>query len=391
MANSNRPDPGTRVWPIVKAAIAEGSPAVKRLVRWVAFFSALMVALQIWDSRDGRGVSGVAELMSVLLGICGIALLGIAHTLQLSMAEAAERPERADETGVARVLLALPSIGFLAGVALGGAALLMIIRGALGTELPLAVAGTALYSALAVVAARTVTHSAQTLFRAGASHAQRAADYRTAATAARLDALQARMNPHVLFNALNNVASLIRSNPPAAERVVETLGDVLKQTLDRSGDVDGTVADEIAYVRNCLALEHERWGDHLRVSWAVNDEVLDWPLPPFVIQPLVENSLRHGLGSRIDGGHIRIAVTRDGEALSASVEDDGSGFPQHWREGNGLGNLRQRLHALFGSDAALIVESPGPGRSRVMVRVPRRRAHPPRPSGITHASADRRR
>jgi len=373
MANSTPRDPATRVWPIIRTAVAEGSPAVRRLVRQVAILWAVMVGLQIWDSRDGQGVSGVAEFLSALLGICGMALLGIAGTLHLSMKEAASRPHGDDETAVARVLLALPLVGVLAGVAFGGAAALMVVRGLLGTELPFAVAGTVLYAGMVVVAARTVTDSAQTLFHFGASQAKRAGDYRTAATAARLDALQARMNPHVLFNALNTVASLVRSNPPAAERVVETLADVLKQTLDRSSDVEGTVADEVAYVRNCLALEHERWGGHLRVSWAVDDSVLAWPLPPFIIQPLVENSLRHGLGARIDGGHIHIAVTRDGEMLSAAVRDDGAGFSRHWREGNGLGNLRQRLHTLYGGDASLTVDSPAPGAACVTVRLPKRR------------------
>jgi signal transduction histidine kinase len=380
--------PPESAWPIVRSAIADGSPAIKRLVRRVAVFWVLAVGLQIWDSRNAAGAAGIAEFFSALLGICGIGLLGIAFTLHVSMKEAADRPH-ADDAGVARVLLALPTIGFLAGIALGIAALLMVVRAALGAELWFAVLGTVLYAGMTVVAARTVTHSARTLFHVGTVHATRAAEYRSAATAARLDALQARMNPHVLFNALNTVASLVRSNPPAAERVVQTLADVLTQTLERSSDVDSTVAEEIAYVRSCLTLENERWGEHLRVSWSVADEVLAWPMPPFIIQPLVENALRHGLGARIDGGQIRIVVGRAGETLVVSVEDDGAGFPPRWRERNGLGNLRQRLTALYGSDASLTVDTTCARGSRVSVRLPRRAARTSIEAGAADARADR--
>jgi signal transduction histidine kinase len=388
MANGKPREPAPKTWPIVRSAIVDGTPTVKRLVRRVAVFWVLAVGLQIWDSRNATGAAGVAEFFSALLGICGIGLLGIAFTLHVSMKEAADRPQ-ADDAGVARVLLALPTIGFLAGIALGIAALLMVVRAALGAELWFAAMGAVLYAGMAVVAARTVTHSAQTLFHVGTLHATRAAEYRSAATAARLDALQARMNPHVLFNALNTVASLVRSSPPAAERVVHTLADVLKQTLDRSSDVDGTVAEEIAYVRSCLALESERWGEDLRVSWSIAEDVLAWPMPPFIIQPLVENALRHGLGSRIDGGHIRIAVERAGDALLASVEDDGGGFPSHWRERNGLGNLRQRLQTLYGTDASLSIDAASPSGSRVTVRLPRRSPITAIKTEATHASTDR--
>jgi LytS/YehU family sensor histidine kinase len=244
-------------------------------------------------------------------------------------------------------------------------------------ELPFAIAGTLLYAALTVAAARTVTQSAATLFEVGTLHATRAAEYRNAAATARFDALQARMNPHVLFNALNTVASLVRSDPPAAERIVHTLGDVLKQTLDRSSDVNGTVAQEIAYVETCLALEKERWGDHLRVSWSIEDEVRDWRMPPFTIQPLVENALRHGLGAHIEGGHIAISIRRHGDALVASVTDDGAGFPQRWREGNGIGALRQRLAALYGDNASIAIERAAGRGASVVVRLPKEIARLP--------------
>jgi signal transduction histidine kinase len=365
-----KPTEPAAAWPIIRGALAGGSPQVRRLVRLVGVFVILMIALQIWDSRNSEGAGGVAEFVSVVLGICGIALLGLARALQLSMQDTEHSQPSSEAPAVARVLLALPAVGFVSGVALAGATVLMAVRGLLGTEWPLAVAGVALYGSLLVVAGTTVLSSTKTLFEFASRQARAAADHRAAATAARLDALHARMNPHVLFNALNTVAALVRSNPPAAERVVETLSDVLRQTLDRSADASGTVADEIAYVRACLSLESERWGDHLRVTWLVDDDVRQWPLPAFVIQPLVENALKHGLGSRIDGGHVRIATTRQGAALRVRVEDDGAGFPARWRDGHGLGNLRQRLEAMYGSRATMTVENLSPGAA-VTVLLPR--------------------
>jgi hypothetical protein len=332
-------------------------------------FWLLMLVLQVWDSRNAEGAAGVAEFLSVLFGITGVGLLGLAHTLHLSMDEAAARTRAArDQPAVARVLLALPAVGLAAGVALGGATLLMIMRGVVGAELPFAVLGALFYGGLTAVAARTAMRSSRTLFAFAAQQAEVAATLRTAATAARLEALQARMNPHVLFNALNTVATLVRSNPPAAERVVEDLADVLRQTLDRSALTESTVADEVAYVRACLALEAGRWGGALRVSWAVHDDVVTKAIPPFIVQPLVENALRHGLGGRLDGGHIQIAIVPDNDALVVTVDDDGAGFGPHWREGTGLGNLRQRLDALYGDRASLTVETP-PRGARVRIRI----------------------
>jgi signal transduction histidine kinase len=374
--NNTLPEAPTRVWPIIRTTLGNGSPEVKRLVRRVAVVWMLMVALQVWDSRDGRGAAGIAEFLSALLAISGLALLGVAGTLQLAMKEAAAREPRPGNAEATRVLLALPAVGVAAAVGLGGAALLMIVRAVLGAELPFAVIAAVVYSSIAILASRMVHQSARTLFEFGASQARAAADLRTAATAARLDALQARMNPHVLFNALNTVASLVRSDPPAAERVVMTLSDVLRQTLERSFDANGTVDDEVAYVRACLALEQERLGGRLRVSWAIDKDVGAWNMPPFVIQPLVENSLRHGPGARLDGGHIRIAVEGHGDTLTVSVEDDGVGFPPRWREGQGLGNLRQRLQAMYGAEASLAIESPPAGGARVTVRMPGRPRQP---------------
>jgi signal transduction histidine kinase len=358
------------MWPIVRDAVAQASDAIKVQFRWIVVSWFVMLALQSWDSRDGRGAAGVAEFFSAVLGITGVGLLGIAYTIQRAMEEAAVRKARTREAAaVQEVLIALPALGFAAGAALAAATVLMILRGILGTELPLAIAGTVIYGGLLFAAQRTVARSTRTLFTHAANSAALAAEARSDAATAQIQALQARMNPHFLFNALNTVAALVRSDPRTAETVVEHLSDVLRRTLDRSSGTAGTLRDEVDYLRAYLALEEQRWGNRLRIEWNIAEEAVSALLPPLVLQPLVENSLKHGLGGTLEGGAISIGARVAGDRLLLSVEDDGAGFPRGWTEGTGLGNLRQRLIAHYDGQATLDVSNQ-PSGSRVSIEVP---------------------
>lgn len=217
-------------------------------------------------------------------------------------------------------------------------------------------------------AARMTVESIRFLYRHGREQAEAAAAARTEAAEATLGALQAQMNPHFLFNALNTVASLVRTDPPAAESTVENLAVVLRRTLDRSRRVVTTLADEVDYLEAYLAVETERRGERLAVQWEIRPEALDHRLPPMTLQPLVENALEHGVGERLDGGRVRIAARVAGDRLVLEVEDDGPGFRTRGRprEGTGLGNLRRRLATLYGDAAGLEVVPP----STVRVTVP---------------------
>jgi len=358
------------MWPIVRDAFADASPAVRRQIKIVVFTWVILVAMQAWDSRNSSGPAGVAEFLSAVLGASGVALLGTAYTLQRTLDEPSARARHDDPT-VRQVLIALPGLGFAAGVALGAAAALMTLRLLLGAEFVLALIALPVYGAMLIVAGRTVNNSARTLFQYAVAQAAIAVDARSHAAAAQLAALQSRMNPHFLFNALNTVAAIVRTNPPAAERLVENLSDVLRTTLRRSSAPMSTVGEEIEYVRACLTLETERFGDRLRVGWTVEDGLMPVASPPLILQPLVENALTHGIGATADGGMIRIAVAGTGDRVTFTVEDDGPGFPGTLVERTGLGNLRERLATIYGDRAALTLESGSSGGARASVSIPR--------------------
>ena len=334
------------------APAATRRSAVAGLIAWLG-----MMTVQGVDSANGDGPAAVAEFLSALCGSAGGLLFAVTGLLNASAEKnAADRRSGSGTEGYRRVLLALPAIGFAAGTLLAAAVALMIVRGLLGTELPFVVVIIAVQVALIWLAASTVMRATRVLYAHAQLEAQDAADARVAAGEARLAALQARMNPHFLFNALNTVAALVRTEPAAAERVTENLSDVLRMTLARSAERMSTVADEVQYLRAWLAVEDERWKGRLRVDWHIARDTEAAALPPLVLQPLVENSLRHGLGGRIDGGTITISTARTGPTLSLRVADDGVGFAQAYEEGTGLSNLRQRLAAIYGDRAVLRVE-----------------------------------
>ena len=344
----------------VAAVVADAPQPARRtmLVGLVAWL--VMMVVQGVQSAGGTGLPAAAEFLSALCGSAGGTLLALTGVLNASAEQAAG--ERRGGDRYRRVLLALPALGLAAGTLLAAAVALMIVRAMLGAELPFVVIMVGLYGVMLWGAVITVTRATRALY----AHAQAEAD---AASAARLSALQARMNPHFLFNALNTVAALVRTEPAAAERVTEDLASVLRMTLDRSAERMSTVAAEVEYLRAWLAVEQERWKERLRLDWAIDPAASAAAVPPLVLQPLVENALRHGLGARIDGGAITVAARRDGIRLLLRVEDDGVGFPPAPVERTGLGNLRQRLAVMYG-DAATVTIEPRERGASVVVSVP---------------------
>ena len=178
----------------------------------------------------------------------------------------------------------------------------------------------------------------------------------TLATEARLASLESRIHPHFLFNTLNSISSLIRDDPEKAERMVERIAALLRYSLDAREGVLVPLHSELKIAVDYLEIEKTRFGDRLRYSIDVPDGAGSIEVPPFSVQTLVENSVKHAIAPRREGGEVRISVRKSADRLQIEVFDDGPGFePSAISSGHGLDNLRTRLAAVFGSDAGLSV------------------------------------
>jgi len=188
---------------------------------------------------------------------------------------------------------------------------------------------------------------------------------------ARLGALRTQLNPHFLFNSLNALAVLVREpNTPAASRMLELLGDVLRQVLRTDQPHEVPLADELHFVEQYLAIEQVRFSDRLRVTFSIDEQVRAALVPGFVLQPIVENAIKHGVAKRADAGRIEITARVIGSMLELAVRDDGVGMAATQREGVGLSNTRERLRTLYGSDATLTITTPPDGGTVVTLRLP---------------------
>lgn len=191
---------------------------------------------------------------------------------------------------------------------------------------------------------------------------------------ARLGALRMQLQPHFLFNSLNAITVIVRDRDTAtATRMLEQLGEMLRRVMRTDRPQEVSLADELDFVRQYLAIEQVRFSDRFQPVFAVDDAVLAAAVPEFVLQPLVENALRHGLAKRVTATLLRIEARREGDDLVLSVIDDGpgpGGAPADLSEGVGLGNTRERLATLYGARGRLELESLPGGGARATVRIP---------------------
>jgi sensor histidine kinase YesM len=176
------------------------------------------------------------------------------------------------------------------------------------------------------------------------------------AVEAQLSSLESRVQPHFLFNTLNAISALIHEDPNRAERTVERLAALLRFSLDAAGRGIVSLAEELKIVEDYLEIESARLGPRLAYTIDVDPGLRQWEIPPFAIQTLVENSVKHAIGPRPRGGTIRIAARPAGDRLIVSVWDDGPGFTREaMTPGHGLENLQSRLAGRYGSAAAIDV------------------------------------
>jgi signal transduction histidine kinase len=193
---------------------------------------------------------------------------------------------------------------------------------------------------------------------------------------ARLGALRMQLNPHFLFNSLNAITVLVRDQDTrTASRMLELLGGVLRQVLHGEPRQEVPLDDELRFLERYLAIEQVRFSDRLRVRWAVDDALRDARVPEFVLQPLVENAVRHGVARRADAGTIEVSARAEDDVLLLGVRDDGPGYdPATAGAGVGLANVRARLETLFGDAARLELTPAEGGGTLATVRLPLRRS-----------------
>jgi LytS/YehU family sensor histidine kinase len=184
---------------------------------------------------------------------------------------------------------------------------------------------------------------------------------------ARLLMLRAQLEPHFLFNTLNTVAVLMRDNVDAADRVLVLLSGLLRRALDTSALAEVELREEVAFLEAYLALERVRFADQISYRFDIASPLLGARVPSLILQPLVENAIRHGLSGHATDGQIRIAAASSDGMLELTVSDNGAGLCTDASTGVGLSNTRSRLQLLYGRRHSFeLSAAPGGG---VMARI----------------------
>jgi hypothetical protein len=189
---------------------------------------------------------------------------------------------------------------------------------------------------------------------------------------ARLHALRLQLQPHFLFNTLNTITALVHRDPPGAERMVTGLSELLRVSLGTAGEQEVRLDRELEVLRHYLDIQLVRFSDRLSVRFDVDPAARDGMVPSLLLQPLVENAIKHGITPRVAAGHLQITARRQGEILSMEVADDGVGVrgPEPLAEGVGLGNTRARLASLYGTNHRLDAGPQPAGGFRVTIEIP---------------------
>lgn len=222
---------------------------------------------------------------------------------------------------------------------------------------------------------------ARAYYRTALERARQVERVRAQLAEAELRALRAQVNPHFLFNTLNTIAALVHDNPRAAEETTTRLAEVFRYVLLASEREHARLADERAFVRDWLAIEQTRFGGRLRYEEDIPVGLESARVPSLVLQPLVENAVRHAVASRPEGGTIRLAARAEGDRLVVEVSDDGPGFdPAAEPSGAGFGlhSVRERLR-MAGPPHAVEIESDPIRGATVRLVLP----FTPDPAGVT--------
>lgn len=228
-------------------------------------------------------------------------------------------------------------------------------------------------------------------FRRSQERERRAAELAASLTRAQLQALRMQINPHFLFNTLHAISGLVYVNPRAADEMLAELSELLRRSLDSMEEQEIPLGEELEFIGGYISLEQKRFGERLRVEQRVPDQLRQALVPALILQPLVENAIRHGIEPRRGPGLITIEARQEADRLHLTVQDDGRGLPDSppagaERRGIGIANTRARLQGLYGPDQSFALERAKPQGCRVEIRLPWR-VRSPDPADLSPASA----
>jgi signal transduction histidine kinase len=196
------------------------------------------------------------------------------------------------------------------------------------------------------------------------------------ASQAQLQALKMQLHPHFLFNALHSISSLVHTDPDAADKMIARLGDFLRLTLESSAAQVVPLRQEIEFLNCYLEIERTRFRDRLTTRIEVDPQVLDCGVPNLILQPIVENAIRHGVSQRTGPGHVEVTAERAGASLRLEVRDNGRGLPERPSAtgakggGVGLANTRARLQRLYGAAYRFELANAPAGGAVVTLEIP---------------------
>jgi two-component system LytT family sensor kinase len=209
-------------------------------------------------------------------------------------------------------------------------------------------------------------------YRESQARALKAANLEASLMEARLKTLEAELHPHFLFNTLHAISTLVHSDPESADRMISRLSDLLRLTFDRTGAAEVSLKEELEFLQKYLQIEQIRFQDRLSVSFEIDPEALDAEVPRLILQPLVENAIKHGIAPRSGHGLVQVTAKLHDRAIWIEVRDDGVGLSPNARarfnDGVGLSNTRARLECLYGDAHRLeFAESEGGLAVRLLI------------------------
>jgi LytS/YehU family sensor histidine kinase len=213
---------------------------------------------------------------------------------------------------------------------------------------------------------------ALTYYRRSQERERTAVELEARLAQARLQALRMQLHPHFLFNTLNAISTLVHKDPKAADEMIGNLSELLRVALDTSDQEQVTLRQELDFLNRYLEIQQVRFGERLRVTRQIDAAALDAHVPALILQPLVENAIRHGIEPVAAPGSIAIVAQREGQMLHLTVRDSGAGAAnaKEHQPGIGLTNTRARIQELYGTEARLLLNTASEGGWSVNLEIP---------------------